>query len=300
MTGHDEPIMAAGAVVWRPGRTGGLEVGVIYRRRYDDWTLPKGKVEPGEHVLAAAVREVEEETGHRIVLGRPLPAQHYRPGRRDKIVRFWSARADVDAPEWVGNAEVDEVVFLPIDEAMRRLSHDGERQTVAGLLEPPTATTPLVILRHTDALRRSEWSGADGERPLTERGRAEADQLIPALSAFGVSRVVTSDAVRCADSVRGYADRLGIEMELDHALSEAGYEQSPEQAARAIRKLIADEAATVVCSHRPVLPELIAAAAADSGCDAPPEPLPAGGFHVFHHVRGSVVAIETHDVIRER
>ena len=93
----DGTVVAAGAVVWRPdpAHPGEVEVCVVHRPRYDDWSLPKGKLDRGEHLLAGAVREVEEETGQRVVLDRPLPTQHYEVNGVPKRVHYWAARAEL-------------------------------------------------------------------------------------------------------------------------------------------------------------------------------------------------------------
>ncbi len=293
-------IVAAGAVVWRPGDGGERasagdepEICVIHRPRHDDWSLPKGKVERGEHVLAAAVREVLEETGHHVRLGRPLPAVRYKVGGRRKTVYFWAARADDAAPPWAATSEVDEVRFLPARRALAELSYDDERAVVQAFLNDPRPTTQLVLLRHTAAVPRHKWSGDDVRRPLTKAGHAAAKALIAPLSAVGAERVVSSDAVRCSESVRGFAEAHGVELELDADLSERGHAAAPERARALIRKIVADGRPTVVCSHRPVLPFLVRAATEGAECAVPTATLPPGRFHVLHVADGRVIAIDT-------
>lgn len=296
LSGPDAPdILAAGAVLWRL-RGGRLEVCLIHRQRYDDWTLPKGKVDPGEHVLAAAVREVEEETGHRITLGRPLPGQRYPTRLGPKRVMYWAARADDGAPAWEPTAEVDEVVFLPVDDALSRLTHQHDATTVAGLADGPLRTTAIVLLRHTKAVSRASWDGEDTERPLTHRGIADAYRLIPPLAALSLTRVVSSSALRCTDTVRPYARDRGLDLETERLLSEEGFVEAPDRAAETIRKLLVDGEPAVVCSHRPALPDLLAAATERARCVVPSVQLPPGGFHLLHHRDGVVIDIETHRV----
>lgn len=303
-------IIAAGAVIWRP-RDGGadqpedtndgrirttdeLEICVIYRSRHDDWSLPKGKAELGEHVLSTAVREVHEETGHHVTLGRPLPSTRYKVNGRRKTVYFWAARADPAAPPWEPTSEVDEVRFLVADEALSKLSHDDERGVLQAFLDDPRSTTTVVLLRHTTAVHRSKWEGDDASRPLTAAGRAAAKGLVAPLSALGVDRVVSSDALRCTETVRGFAEHRGVEVEVDSGLSEAGHTAAPDRTRAAIRKIVADGRTTVVCSHRPVFPALLEAAAESAECAVLTETLPPGGFHALHVADGTVVAIDTH------
>lgn len=286
-------VVAAGAVLWRM-QDSQPEICVIHRPKYDDWTLPKGKVDAGEHILAAAVREVEEETGHRVALGRPLPVQRYLAGSRPKVVYYWAAHAPDHATGWKPTREVDRVEFLPVDEVLNRLTYQHDAELVAELAEGPLQTSPLVLLRHASSVGRSEWDGPDVARPLSEQGRAEADRLVAALAAYGRLRVVSSDAVRCTQSVRPYVEHSDATVEIDPVLSEAGHESR--SVAPVIKRLLADAEPAVVCSHRPVLPDLLSAATVRARVPVPTEPLPKAGFHVLHHRDGDVVGIETHTV----
>ena len=290
----DGTTIAAGAVVWRPAtaQQNGVEICLVHRPRYDDWSLPKGKLDDGEHLLACAVREVEEETGHRVVLGRPLPTQHYEVNGVPKRVHYWAARADDNAPEWKGTKEIDKIEFLPAADAVRRLSHPRDADVVAALLENDVRTVPFVVLRHTKARERESWNGPDKLRPLNERGAREAQLLVAPLTALGITRVVSSDAVRCVDSVRPYVDASGARLELESVVSEEDYEAHPLGAEKLTRALLADGEPTVVCSHRPVLPEIIVAAAEQAPDLAPSEALHVGDFFVFHHRGGVPVAVE--------
>jgi 8-oxo-dGTP pyrophosphatase MutT (NUDIX family) len=119
-------IEAAGGVVIRDG-----QVALVHRPRYDDWTLPKGKLDRGESFEEAAVREVEEETGLRARLVRELPSTTYRVGGRQKVVRYWLMEAEGDGP-FVPNDETDELRWVSPDEARRLLSYEHDRELVAG------------------------------------------------------------------------------------------------------------------------------------------------------------------------
>jgi 8-oxo-dGTP diphosphatase len=123
-------VQAAGGVVSRAGEGGVLEVLLVHRPKYDDWSLPKGKLEPGETHEEAALREVEEETGLVCELGRELPSISYRDGKdRPKVVRYWAMRPLGGA--FAPHDEVDEVRWATLEEATRLLSHAHDR----GVLE---------------------------------------------------------------------------------------------------------------------------------------------------------------------
>ncbi|WP_172885757.1 NUDIX domain-containing protein [Jiangella sp. DSM 45060] len=290
MTSRRGPVLAAGAVLWRARPDGGVELCLVHRPRYDDWSLPKGKREPGESLLVCAVREVFEETGHRVTLGRPLPQQHYPVAGRPKTVHYWLAEADPHAAPRLPDHEVDEVVFLPADEAVRRLTHERDADLVEAALAGPLRTTALVLLRHAKAVSRSSWSGPDLERPLAPDGLADVEPLGEALATLSPRRVLSSDAVRCAETVRPFARKLGLVVELEPHLSEESLRVTAGQhpAAELITSLLRNGAA-VVCSHRPVLPLLFEAAGADA--DGGLEP---AAFAVVHHDHGQVVAVERH------
>jgi 8-oxo-dGTP pyrophosphatase MutT (NUDIX family) len=122
-------VLAAGGVVWRRDKDGNVEVLLVHRPKYDDWTLPKGKLDDGESAEEAALREVEEETGLQVELGDELPATDYhdRYGR-PKNVRYWVM--DVTEGEFHPNKEVDEVKWLPVDAAKEALTYPRDRQVL--------------------------------------------------------------------------------------------------------------------------------------------------------------------------
>jgi 8-oxo-dGTP diphosphatase len=125
------PILAAGAVLWRRSPVdGGLEVALIHRPRYDDWSLPKGKLKHGESPEAAALREVKEETGQDCVLGPRLPSSYYVVTGRPKHVRYWAAEAAGPFASFIPNHEVDRMIWLPVTAARHRLTHERDRPLI--------------------------------------------------------------------------------------------------------------------------------------------------------------------------
>jgi 8-oxo-dGTP diphosphatase len=282
-------LVAAGAVVAREGR----EVLLIHRPKYDDWSFPKGKLDSGEHVVAAAVREVAEETGLDIRLGAPLGLQQYtlQDGAwKSKEVHYWcgSVVGDDDVSTYAANREVDQVGWVPIDLARQRLTHDHDRVTLTEF-ERVGTSCPLVVLRHTAARSRTGWTGDDRRRTLTEAGELQAEQLVPVLAAYGVERVVSSSSRRCVDSVLPYADMSGVDVETTDDLAE---EDGTRAAVTAlVDDMVAARRPAVLCSHRPVLPWVFEALSLE---DPKLEP---GSMTVVHHRRGSTVAVEQHDPV---
>ena len=247
---------------------------MVHRPRYDDWSWAKGKLDPGEEWPVAATREVFEETGLHVRLGRPLPTSRYDVvegssadgGSEDdsgqpapKEVRYWAAEVVGGAGTLVN--EIDEVAWLDVDDATDRLTYDRDRDQLRALVQADrdgTLTTwPLVIVRHAHACPRSTWTQADPLRPLDARGRERAEALIPLLTSYGVIRVVTSPAVRCLDTVLPYATAAELKIRLKPGLSEESFERRPDHAPRHLTKLLARGSAAVVSTHGPVLPRLL-------------------------------------------
>src|SRR5215471_12465989 len=205
-------VQAAGAVLWR-ARAGGTEVALVHRPRYDDWSFPKGKSLPGEHVLLTAVREVEEETGVRVALGRRLGSQSYLADGQPKRVEYWAARP-VSPERFAPNDEVDALAWLPLAEAREQLSYPRDHAVLDTFTAGPLDTAPVILLRHASAVAKKEWRQAghasDLSRPLSGRGRAQAAALAGLLGSFAPAQVISSAAERCLATVAPYADRAGV------------------------------------------------------------------------------------------
>ena len=250
-------VVSAGAVVLGPGAT----VLLVHRPKYDDWSFPKGKLDRGEHPTAAAVREVEEETGLRVRLGVPLTSQRYPIKAGTKLVHYWVGRAvgDRDVSGYEPNAEIDEVAWFPIDKARHRLTYEFDVDTLDEALAHGQKTRTLVMLRHSQARSRKAWRGDDRQRPLLAAGRHQADRLVPVLAAYDVRRLVTSRSTRCVQTLEPYAAATGRTLRPEDQLSEE------DASAKAVRALLtslterlherpASAGGLVVCTHRPVLP----------------------------------------------
>jgi 8-oxo-dGTP diphosphatase len=128
-------VKASGGVVWRRGADGSVELVVVHRPRYDDWSLPKGKLDAGETWEEAALREVEEEVGLRCRLGDELPPVAYRDNKgREKVVRYWLMEPQDRSAPFTPNDEVDEMRWVDVVAAAALLSypHDAELVRVAG------------------------------------------------------------------------------------------------------------------------------------------------------------------------
>ncbi len=285
-------VVAAGAVVARKvGKS--TEVLLVHRPKYDDWSFPKGKLDPGEHVVTAAVREVAEETGLDIRLGPPLGTQSYQVNngaRKTKHVHYWVGRAvgGDDVSAYQPNSEIDEVLWLPLDDVRKCLTYDYDRDTLDEFEALRKKSYPLVVLRHSRARSRKSWRGDDRDRTLTQAGEFQSEQVVPLLSAYGVERVESSSSRRCWSTVAPYADVADLEVEVSDDLSEEG--AAPTTVAAHVHRLLGLKEPSVLCTHRPVLPWVFEALGLE---DRPLEP---GTLFVAHHRRGRVVATEQHGV----
>lgn len=263
-------VVAAGALVWRE-REGRLEVLVIHRPRYDDWSWPKGKLDAGETSPVAAVREVAEETGLEVALGVPLPMLRYRvSGGRTKEVHYWAARElDEDSPARAARPgaprcvdEVDDMRWLSAAQAATILTKKSDRKPLKALVALHEAgtldTRAVAVVRHARARGRSSWSGPDANRPLTQVGEAQAEALTAVLSAFGIEAVLTSPWDRCTATVEPYARASGIVPEPVEALSEDAHRAKPAAVQRVTATAFSSPDAVALCTHRPVLPTVFA------------------------------------------
>jgi 8-oxo-dGTP diphosphatase len=284
-------IRAAGAVVSVPG-VGGAQVALIHRERYDDWTFPKGKREPGEHVLETAVREVAEETGLRVLLGRPLGQVSYAQNGRPKYVDYWSATCREAPSAFVPNDEVEALEWLRVPAALDRLSYEHDRAILVEFAAGPAQTVPCILVRHASAGRKSDWPGDDRARPLDTRGAADAEALAPLLHCYGPARVISSAAERCVATVAPYAVLTGTKVGIE-PLFTADKRAGDQAAADRASEIVGDGIPTVICAHRENLPVLLEAACRRLGSAQPVgPPLRKAGFWVLHSADGILAAAE--------
>ncbi|MHB1613501.1 MAG: NUDIX hydrolase [Actinomycetes bacterium] len=280
-------IRAAGTVLWRPGPSGAAEVHLVHRPRYDDWSFPKGKLGAREHVLIGAVREVQEETGIRPLLGRPLPDQQYLADGVPKFVRYWAA-TPVTESGFTPTPEVDQARWVPIEDAARLLTWPRDQELLAAFLTDPVPTVAVVVLRHAHARPRRKWMGPDCQRPLTVRGVQQAHRLASILGTYRPREIIASDTRRTQDTVAELAVLTDVAVGTEPCFGEPAGPPGAAALVAAGRTLASAPAGPVlVCTHRPSLPYLLAGLIGRdepvTTGDLPVDPtLPPGGWLVAH------------------
>lgn len=306
----NQAIYAAGALCWRIVDDR-IVVLVVHRTKYGDVTIPKGKVDPGETLPQTAVREIHEETGLKVKLGLPLGVSRYPlSSGREKIVHYWAAEVSARAIEqstFVPNAEIAAIEWVTIKKARGYLTYERDVEILDAfdgfVRQGITSTFSLIALRHGKAQPRGEWDGPDASRPLTDRGVKQAAGDVPTLLAWRPKRIVTSDAVRCVATVAPLAAATGIQPQRTHDLSQDAYEEGRGDVRGVIGKRVRAGKNAVLCSHGPVLPEIMREIALATGTmpgaylnDA--ADLDTGGYSVVHlsatNPASGIISIETY------
>jgi 8-oxo-dGTP diphosphatase len=260
-TGQSADVVAAGAVLWRAADTGcegsaGLQVALVHRPRYDDWSLPKGKLDPGESVPAAAVREVAEETGVRARLGARLGETRYPVPQGQKVVHYWVAQA-IDGGAFTASEEVDELRWLAPSAAEQLLSYDRDREVLARFRALPGPPRPVLVVRHAKAGSRDSWDSDDDLRPLSPKGLAQARGLTELLRLFGPARAYAAVPVRCPQTIQPLADELGLKIVEEPLLGEEAYWRDPDAGVARLLELAAGPDVPVLCSQGGVIPDVV-------------------------------------------
>jgi 8-oxo-dGTP diphosphatase len=289
---ESQVIQAAGAVLWRRLSDDLLQVALIHRPRYDDWSFPKGKAEIGESEISCAFREVLEETGFETVFGPELCKVEYLVGDTTKTVRYWSAQAIGEAKGVMDIQEVDQLIWVTVADAYEKVSREGDKEVLKNFEKFGTDTIPLVLLRHGKAIAREEWEGDDGDRPLAQLGQIQSMRMLARYLPFAITEIHTSDAVRCYETVAPMARSLSLDMIYWTELSEYAFEKDKKAAINVVNDIIESEAHALVCGHNPVIPGIVAKFMGKKNFKELDHGLMPGEAFILHHRDGEVIAID--------
>ncbi|MEY2691209.1 MAG: hypothetical protein RLZ80_476 [Actinomycetota bacterium] len=284
-------IRAAGVVLWRELKPFELEVALVHRPDYDDWTFPKGKIENGESPIEAAYREVFEETGIRPIFGPYLGHVEYEVDNLKKKVQYWMAKAPIQIPEFVPNEEIDRVEWVNLKQARHFLTYDIDRDVLKFFRDSSRHGNVMILLRHAKAIKRSDWQGDDSDRPLDNEGQVIAKKIPNHLSMFGIDEIHTSDAYRCMSTIEPFFEKFGTPKVVTDQLSEYGYQKDDLIAASYVKQLAKFGGNYLICSHNPILPIMVEHLVKyPEDFDLDRDLLP-GDAWVVHHRGGRVFAV---------
>lgn len=296
-----QEVAAAGAVVWRPTGQHAVKIALVHRPRYDDWSLPKGKLDEWESSRAAAMREVAEETGLRAALGRFLgqvryPVDEYvKTDARSvppasKTVDYYAARA-LDG-RFAPSDEVDEMRWCSIHKARKLLTYQHDREIVAKFAALPPALTTLLLVRHAKAGSRSHWHDADDLRPLSENGQRQVPPVRALAALYGVDRVYSAPLERCVQTVRPVADELGTKVIEEAVLAEKTYPCAEKATKRRLLEIVAEGGVPLVCSQGRVIPDLVSRVAGAAGLPLRHVESKKGSVWALFFAEGTLVAAD--------
>ncbi|WP_347955903.1 NUDIX hydrolase [Gordonia aichiensis] len=263
-------VWAGGGVLWKPSRSAGVKVALVHRRRYDDWSLPKGKAEPGEILPVTAARELVEETGYKVRLGHHLQTVGYRLGSGvPKRVSYWAVEAVGGG--FRASHECDDLTWLSVGDAIDKVSYDADRQVLHTFAARPIRLLhTLIVVRHAWAGTPEGFAGDDRLRPLDDCGRRQARALDALLPLYGAHRLHAADRTRCVQTLAPLAQSLRTDIKPEPTLSEEAFAADPDAAYERLRKIGRKTGAIhVVCSQGGVIPPLLRRWAAVDGAGLP-------------------------------
>ncbi|MCU1424638.1 MAG: hypothetical protein JWM51_929 [Microbacteriaceae bacterium] len=310
MTDFSVPVLAAGAVCWRLV-DGKAQIMLVHRGDRADVSLPKGKLDPGETLPQTAVREIKEETGLSISLGAPLGTVEYTlPNGREKVVYYWASEVTAEAVKastFTPNNEISRVEWATVSRARKILSYSHDLDVIDRFVERLAAgrarTFAIIVLRHGTAVPPGVWDGPDSTRPLMQRGVDQSLSIAPAIAAFAPRKLISSTAARCLATIAPLAERVALPVNPTASISQDAWEDDESHVDKVVAKRLARRRTAVLCSHGPVIPEIILEVARVTGSHADSAlrraaSLSTGEYAVLHlsleDPTQKIVAVETH------
>ena len=285
-------IVAAGAVVWRKSPKGVTEVAIIHRPKYDDYSLPKGKIEPNEALISCAFREVFEETNLTTQFGPFLGEVEYFSPDGLKRVSYWSAKSIGEENIFKPNNEVDKLIWSPLSKAIDKLTSETDKEIIGRFVNTFYDSQPIILLRHAKALTRSEWPADDDDRPLDALGQTQANRLLSIYQVFNLKEIHTSDAIRCYDTVSPMAKALNLKLVVTGKVSESSFKKDKEKAFEYLKEVLKSDKSAILCSHNPVLPKLLAKVSKKNDLTPDEDKLQPADAWILHRVGKDVLQVD--------
>ncbi|GEE03581.1 putative hydrolase MutT/NUDIX [Gordonia spumicola] len=291
---------AAGGVLWRHGAVG-VEVAIVHRPRYDDWSLPKGKAEPGELLVATAAREIVEETGYEVRMGHRLCTVEYRlHSGAQKKVGYWAVAAV--GGDFVPNHECDELRWVGVEQATALVSYSADRRVLHDFASVDiVGLRTLILVRHAKAGRKARYRGDDRQRPLDAEGRRQASALVDVLGLYGVHRLHAADRLRCIQTLEPMADALRTDIVTEPLLSEEAYADDPDAAFGRLLAIASRSGGALpeskgpvhaVCSQGGVIPPVLTRWAERDGVDLPASRNRKGSVWVLTSTGDALISVD--------
>ena len=284
-------IKASGTVLWKYIGDE-IHVCLVHRKKYSDWSLPKGKPLSEESLIRCAYRETKEETGFELRLGPFLGEVEYHDGDQEKKVSFWSAQA-VKAIGAFDESEIQEIDWMPISAALSRTTYQSDKDILLRFNETEVDTNFIILLRHAKAIDRLEWRRSDLDRPLSDHGISQSLTIAKNLICFGEFEIISSPAERCVSTVQPLGQKMNQIVQLDWSFGEHDRKDRFYEATSRIKKLMKTNDDYLICSHNPILPGILNELASKSIFHIAETKLRPADAWILHHISGDIISIDT-------
>ncbi|WP_168801650.1 NUDIX hydrolase [Glycomyces buryatensis] len=270
MSGTQKQVAAAGGVLWRSGDDGRVEVVAVWRPKVGNWSLPKGKLDPGEHPLTAACREVEEETGIPVIpqmwLCRPTYVLPNPAGDVRKYVDFWTMRTEKPDAGFTADDEIGERRWFKLEAAREHLKRPRDQEALEAFSRLPAVTSTILLVAPAEV-----EPGHDGPavtRPLSETGRDQAVRLAALAALYQPSLAFSATGRASVQTVDPVAQAVGCRLAGDSVFDTDAHGRNPERSSARLRELAAAGRAVIVCAETEVIRDTVAILADEDGLAA--------------------------------
>ncbi|GAB3221882.1 NUDIX hydrolase [Glycomyces halotolerans] len=285
---------AAGGVLWRAGDRGCVEVVAVWRPGVGNWSLPKGKLDPGEHLLTAACREVEEETGVPVIpqmwLCRAAYVLPNPAGDVYKTVDFWSMRTDRPDAPFAADEEIGERRWLSLEEAREYLTRPRDQQALKVFTALPSVSSTTLLVAPAEMDR--DFDGPAVARPLSERGREQAVRVAALAALYRPDRALSATGRACVQTVEPVAQAVRCRLSGDSAFDTDAHGRNPERSSARLRELAAGGGCRIVCAGPEVISDTVAILADEDGMAAADVSTRAGEGWVLSFAGQRLVGLE--------